>query len=117
VCAFHHYEVNNPRKARLRIKPDEKEIFFRSYVCVQCPDAKCIEACPEEALNKDEQGVTVFHDDKCTECLQCIEACPFDAILYHEDTGILKCDLCGACVPECPNQALTIKSNTVSSAK
>ena len=79
ICAFARYQVNNPRKARLRILPDEKEIRYRALVCVQCPEPKCV------------------------------EACPFDAIFHHPETGILKCDLCGECIPNCPNQALSVQ--------
>ena len=117
ICTFHHYEVNNPRKARLRIESDEKEIYFKVRVCTQCRKPKCVEACPEGALSKNDEGITVLDNGKCNNCLICIDACPFGAILYHPDTGILKCDLCETCIPECPNRALAIKKTTSASAK
>jgi carbon-monoxide dehydrogenase iron sulfur subunit len=109
ICAFTRYQVNNPRKARIRISPDEQGVRFQAAVCVQCPKPKCVEACPEGALSVNEEGIVVLDEERCDNCLACLEACPFGSIFFHPETGILKCDLCGACIPNCPNGALSIK--------
>ncbi len=49
-------------------------------VCHQCRvGAECIEACPENALQWNEQG-TLLVMDACTGCGQCVQSCPYDAI-------------------------------------
>ncbi|NTU79872.1 MAG: cyclic nucleotide-binding domain-containing protein [Chloroflexales bacterium] len=48
--------------------------------CRQCSvGAECVEACPEDAIERAETGTLVI-TDKCTGCGQCITACPYDAV-------------------------------------
>jgi len=79
-------------------------------LCVQCGEAPCMEACPVDAIRKNEQGIIEIIEDECTGCELCIEACPADAIKMHpERKTALKCDLCGGspqCVEYCPTGAL-----------
>jgi len=85
-------------------------------VCRQCADPACVEACPAEAMVRDERGVVtraIFH---CRACGSCVRACPF-GVLSIEMVGhnVVKCDLCGdriergldpRCVAVCPTGAL-----------
>ncbi len=41
----------------------------------------CREACPTDALSKDEHGVVRIDYDKCIYCGKCILACPFGAVI------------------------------------
>lgn len=79
-------------------------------LCVQCVKAPCIEACPVDAIRKNEQGIIGIVENECTGCESCIEACPAGAIkIRSESKKALKCDLCAGnpkCVGCCPTGAL-----------
>ena len=98
-------------------------------VCRQCKAAACVEACPNEAMVRDENGVVRRLMFRCTGCGSCAAACPF-GIISAELTGkpaaskspermsghqVGKCDLCmdridrdgiPRCVAACPAGAL-----------
>lgn len=68
---------------------------FHVNVCRHCDDPPCMEACPEEAITKREDGIVVLDDDPCTGCRACIKACPYQVIDFDPDKGIAqKCNLC-----------------------
>jgi carbon-monoxide dehydrogenase iron sulfur subunit len=71
-----------------------------------------LEACPEEAIYKNERGIVVVNAPKCTGCGDCVAACPYGMIEQYEFGKAYKCDLCGgnpACVAECHFDALVFK--------
>ena len=86
-------------------------------ICRQCKAAACVDACPAEAMLRDEKGVVRRALFRCVGCGSCARACPF-GVLPNEVTRrqIAKCDLCedrtaqdGAvprCVAACPAGAL-----------
>ncbi len=101
-------------------------------VCRQCISAPCVEACPAEAMVRDECGVVRRRLFRCTGCGSCAEACPF-GVLPRQQAGVpvgfrstdrlsghqvAKCDLCDdrtassdseavpRCVAACPAGAL-----------
>ncbi|MDI6888066.1 MAG: 4Fe-4S binding protein, partial [Candidatus Thermoplasmatota archaeon] len=80
--------------------------------CMQCKKPKCVEVCESGALRQ-ENGVVILNEEKCTGCWNCIEACPFKSIFKNELLNIaIKCDLCNnkeklACVASCPTGALS----------
>jgi len=60
--------------------------------CGQCKNAcpynaitfipvPCEQACPVDAVHKDENGLAKINFEKCISCGRCIEACPFGAIM------------------------------------
>ena len=100
-------------------------------ICRQCKAASCVEACPAEAMVRDEDGVVRRRLLRCIGCGSCARACPFGVIpdqLGGIPVGtkapgrlsghqVAKCDLCAdrtACDPEavprcvgaCPSGAL-----------
>ena len=105
ICAIHHFEEINPRKAALRIKakfPSPGK--FIPYVCTQC--GKCAEACPEGAIYE-KDGVYLIDEEKCTNCLLCVEACPFGVMFVHDDVDVpIKCDYCWKCTEVCNTGAI-----------
>ena len=100
-------------------------------VCRQCKAAPCVDACPAEAMVRDDDGVVRRRMFRCIGCGSCARACPF-GVIPNELGGvpagygsaealnghqIPKCDLCAdrtvgnedavpRCVAACPTGAL-----------
>lgn len=111
ACAFAHEGFFGETYARVRVEKDEPAGLDSPRVCRQCGTARCVEACPKEALTRHpETHAVLVNDDLCTGCGLCAEACPFGAVHFHPETGrALICDLCGgnpACVERCATGAL-----------
>jgi tetrathionate reductase subunit B len=71
------------------------EFSFHINMCRHCDEPPCMDACPEEAIKKREDGIVVMDYDLCTGCQACMDACPYDAITFDEDQGLAqKCNLC-----------------------
>jgi Fe-S-cluster-containing dehydrogenase component len=71
-----------------------------------------MEACPEDAIFKNEKDVIVIDAKKCNGCGDCVTACPYGVIEQYGSGKAFKCDLCGgdpACVGECNFGALVFK--------
>jgi len=102
-------------------------------ICRQCKSASCVDACPVEAMVRDDNGVVRRRMFRCIGCGSCARACPFgllpvntsgnplgfrsmDRLSGHQ---IAKCDLCEdrtareispavpRCVAACPTGALS----------
>jgi len=120
ACSLVREGQSNPALARLQVTKDMARYEFDILICQQCQPALCMEACPNEAILRDERGVVLILDEQCLRCGECAEACPYHAIFYHQATDrYLKCDLCAgveggpACVAICPVGALTLMLETV----
>jgi ferredoxin len=50
--------------------------------------------------------------DKCTGCGSCVDVCPTEAIELNDDGKAVvdadACGDCGACVDECPSEAISM---------
>lgn len=67
---------------------------FASY-CRQCEEAFCIEACPKDALEHQEDGLVKRYNMRCVGCKSCTLACPFGTIFPEVMNYITtKCDYC-----------------------
>jgi len=118
VCSYVNTGTISKRLSRIIIHKDEKSGVFTPNVCIQCTEAKCIEVCPTNALERDKQtGIVKFDKTKCIGCKLCVKACPYGAMRFDGEFPF-KCELCGGdpeCVKECPVNALsigkTIKAN------
>lgn len=76
--------------------------------CRQCEDPWCGNACPEEAIYADKNGVKHVDEKKCIGCGACVEACPWHmATINPETKKSSKCILCGACISGCVTGALS----------
>ena len=104
----------NPIRSRIRVVR-MTPLFNFALACRFCEDAKCVEACPEDALTQSEDtGILMVNDKKCMGCDWCVQACPHGGITLHTDTGkAIACDLCEGepnCVEFCPEDALDLVS-------
>jgi Fe-S-cluster-containing dehydrogenase component len=103
-------KVFNPAKSKIRIETEPLQ-DPKAYVCKQCEEPKCVDACPTGAL-KLEDGYVKFIREECIHCFSCVDACPWGLIFRHEDLDIpLKCDLCGGepkCIEHCPRDAIRV---------
>jgi Fe-S-cluster-containing dehydrogenase component len=105
MCSLKHYGTFNPAVSRIRVDYSAHEKCFDPVICLHCDEPECMEACPAEAMSRDERtGAVVVDDDVCTLCHECAEACPYGAINIAPEGEVLKCDLCGGeptCVEFC----------------
>jgi len=87
-------------------------------MCVQCIKPKCVEACPEGAIWKDDDGIVRINEGECVGCRICSEACIIGAIKVDPNSEIpLICNLCDGkpkCVEWCATKALRFSSTTES---
>lgn len=108
ICSFHWEKTLNPKKARNRVRRVNPGLDV-VVACRNCDQAWCIEACPEEALYRNRQGIVMVNSKKCRGCGSCVEACPFGAIFLHPDSQkAIKCVTCGFCTKYCPVNTLRI---------
>lgn len=108
ACKQEHGLGVGPRLVRVV----EKAPDFIPIYCHHCANAPCGEACPVEAITRNEQGIVLIDNELCIGCKACVEACPFGAMQFDEDHDLaVKCDVCierfqdnggPACASVCP---------------
>ena len=112
ACAIEHYGVNNPKKSAVRVVVTYPQPVVRMpVICGQCKVPVCADACPVNALSRD-NGVVQLDKELCISCMRCVEACPFGAMYAHPEIDHpIKCDMCGGdpkCVEVCPKSAIRL---------
>lgn len=110
-CAESYFKVNNPDFAALNIVPTRQDpTKTRPVTCVQC--GKCAEACPNNAIIQNKQGVYMVNKKLCNGCGECVDACPFHLTRKPEGSSVaFKCIACGKCAAVCPMEILEISVN------
>jgi anaerobic carbon-monoxide dehydrogenase iron sulfur subunit len=113
VCSLYHFGECNPAKSAIRVIRREKDglVFCLPLVCQRCQPAPCTDACPTQAISRDEAGDLKFNPDACTDCDLCIMACPVGVISFTPDKNLIHCDLCDGepeCVPACHASCLSV---------
>ena len=99
-----------------KLEGDKLVMHFVPTVCKHCGNPPCIEACPEDAISKREDGIVLIDAELCIGCKACIEACPFKVPQFNPETNLVeKCTLCvhriekglkPNCVTHCPAEAI-----------
>lgn len=87
-CEYRYHRKNNGVFSLLEVAE------FSSY-CRQCKEAFCVEACPKDALEHQEDGMIKRYNMRCVGCKSCILACPFGTIFPEVINYVTsKCDYC-----------------------
>lgn len=60
--------------------PSIDYIRYVRYSCMHCEDPPCVEACPEKAIHRREDGIVLIDREKCRGRGECVKACPYGAI-------------------------------------
>lgn len=89
TCNFGAINIVNGKSV---IDPEKcKNCMMCTKVCPYSAIVKikvpCEEACPVDAIAKDENGHAVIDFDKCITCGKCVTSCPFGAV--HEKSQII----------------------------
>lgn len=58
-----------------------RELAVFRFTCRKCEDAPCINVCPADALEKDEEGIIVRAINLCISCKSCVTICPFGTMM------------------------------------
>lgn len=78
-----------------RMIEGKRQLRYTVTHCMHCHEPKCLEACPEQAITRRDDGIVLIDAGVCNGCRMCLEACPFGVIAFDEEKGIAeKCDLC-----------------------
>jgi Fe-S-cluster-containing dehydrogenase component len=112
ACKQEHALGVGPRLIRVK----ENAAEFIPVYCHHCAKAPCVDACPVDAIVRDESGIVLIDDTLCIGCRDCLEACPFGAMQFDDEADVaVKCDLCidriedndqPACVKACATQCI-----------
>ncbi len=96
----------------------EKITDFMPVYCRHCAKPPCLDACPVDAISKNERGIVLIDNDRCIGCKDCVAACPFGAMQFDEQQEVaVKCDLCvhrlaenklPACMSVCPTGCIRL---------
>jgi len=89
--------------------------FYLPRICNHCTNPACVEACPSGAMYKrDEDGIVLRDEDRCSGSRACMRACPYKKIYFNHSRGVAQhCNLCfprldqgvaPACARNCPGR-------------
>ena len=97
----------------------ETKMHYLFVSCFHCQQPLCLEACPNNALYKEDRfGAVLVDEERCKGAHQCWIACPYGVPQFADDapgTKMSKCTMCidrlvqgqmPACVNSCPTRAL-----------
>lgn len=91
--------------------------YHVSLACQHCAKPACMAACPQGAIEKDDDtGLVSINDKQCVADGACVKACPYHVPLIDKELGhAVKCNGCAEriaenlsplCVEACPVRAL-----------
>lgn len=75
------------------------EVHTLPIMCLHCQNPVCADACPHQALFKEEKyGAVLVDPEKCTGERKCFAACPYGAPQYASDNPHEKMTKCNMCI-------------------
>ena len=95
-----------------------RELALYELICRRCEERSCVLACPENALEANEEGILTRYNLRCIGCKSCQHACPFGTLLDDViNLMVSGCDMCPQlkaneaplCVTSCTNKAVTFE--------
>src|SRR5476649_906239 len=87
---YYDYAATNPHNHQ----PTMKRAFLPT-LCMQCEDAPCLDACPNDAIVRGADGIVRIVESECDRSRDCIKACPYGALHIDPVAQIAdKCDFC-----------------------
>lgn len=104
-----------PTMGALTSKHPFLEMYYLPILCQHCENPPCVEACPNGAINRREDGIVIINENECDSCRLCITACPYDRYIFNEKEHIEKCTMCvnliekgdnPACVKTCMSKCI-----------
>lgn len=111
-CSYFYHPYNNGVISLI-------ELATYALICRQCEEPHCVDSCPKDALEKQEDGTLVRHTVRCVSCKSCAHACPYGTIypMMLPRMGFI-CDYCQGrddykCVPTCPYGALSVVDSDI----
>ena len=114
ACKQEHGLGVGPRLIQVR---EDSPDFIPIY-CHHCARPPCRDACPVEAITRNDQGIVLIDEALCIGCRDCVEACPFGAMQFENGLEVaMKCDLCTdrlddgktpACMDVCPTGCIRL---------
>ena len=105
IAAHHDMSMKEAMKHRdmfvPRVQVVKAEGLKTSVRCHQCDPAPCCNICPTKALQQEEDGRIVMHEEQCVSCEMCVAACPYGTISLDTLGKTMKNEE-GETVPTCP---------------
>lgn len=113
ACSLAKREAFSYEYAVMKIFKDDARAVRKLFLCSNCDDMKCIDACPFGAINiKEEWGIPIIDYKKCRSCGVCAEKCNYGVIrVNNESKSVYKCDFCNgfpACALSCISGAIRV---------
>jgi Fe-S-cluster-containing hydrogenase component 2 len=105
-CSYFYHTGNNNGVVTIQ------DMSMRMLICRKCEKSPCVNSCPQEALEKQPDGVLKRYSMRCTSCKSCTVVCPFGAtfpdIVPYKTS---QCDFCidngkYLCAETCPEKAI-----------
>ncbi|MEG0759443.1 MAG: 4Fe-4S dicluster domain-containing protein [Raoultibacter sp.] len=94
----------------------EASLFHYSSSCHFCGIPACLQACPMNAITKNDEGIVLYDSSLCIACQSCVKACPHGSPkLSLKNRVVMKCNACidlksqnrnPACVDSCHMRCL-----------
>lgn len=92
------------------------KVTYLPLLCQNCENAPCMKSCPEDAIERRDDGIVWINQEKCTGCGLCVDGCPYDVIYFNKELNVAqKCTSCAhlvdkgempRCAEICPHDAI-----------